>query len=126
MLQPGYKLARENLGIAFNNRGLSERKDFQSALKDFHRAILINPDDATVEKNVETLLASKGRSSNNFDALKELADDAFNKKDYVGALVEYRRALTVKDDMNAQARIAEIVKFVLAKGAKFSDFSGTN
>jgi len=126
MLQPGYKLARENLGIAFNNRGLSERKDYQAALKDFHRAVLINPDDATVEKNVEMILASKGISSNNFDALKEKADEAFNKKDYVGALVEYRRALKIKDDMNAQARIAEIIKLVLAPGAKFSDFSGAN
>ncbi len=46
-LDPTYQLARDNLAIAHNNAGLQLKNNPKEAIKEFHQAIYLNPNNST-------------------------------------------------------------------------------
>ncbi|CAN5610735.1 hypothetical protein BH10CYA1_BH10CYA1_12450 [soil metagenome] len=111
---PGYKMARNNLGMVFNNRGIKEKTNKVKALLDFHRAQLLRTDDTASERNISTSIKTiiKGRDS--YSLRKELADSLAARHDDVGAICEYRRALEIKDDPKIREPLQAITDRVMS------------
>jgi tetratricopeptide (TPR) repeat protein len=106
-IEPGYNLARNNLGIVFNNRGITERSNKVKALLDFHRAQLLRTDHTASEKNIATSIKSIIKGHDSYELRKDLADGLAARHDDVGAIVEYRRALLIKDDAKIREPLHE-------------------
>ncbi len=113
-MDPGYKMARNNLGMVFNNRGIKEKTNKVKALLDFHRAQLLRTDDTASERNISTSIKTiiKGRDS--YSLRKELADGLAARHDDVGAICEYRRALEIKDDPKIREPLQAITDRVMS------------
>ncbi|HEY9676563.1 MAG TPA: tetratricopeptide repeat protein [Drouetiella sp.] len=118
-IDPGYKLARNNLGMVFNNRGIKERSDKNNALLDFHRALLLRTDDTASEANIATSIKSLIKGRDSYELRKNLADSLAAKHDDVGAIAEYRRALEIKDDPKIREPLQQITDRVMS--ANYSD-----
>jgi tetratricopeptide (TPR) repeat protein len=121
-IDPGYKLARNNLGMVFNNRGIKERTNKVKALLDFHRAQLLRTDDTASEKNISTSIKAIIRGKDSYQLRKDLADQLAARHDDVGAICEYRRALEIKDDPKIRESLQSITDRVMASNYSDSAF----
>ncbi|MCX8021390.1 MAG: tetratricopeptide repeat protein [Syntrophorhabdaceae bacterium] len=97
--------------IAYNNRALSytERGEYQLAIKDYRKALTIDPDDYTTHTNICSLFIKMGDLKNAYmhcsnaiklkpepyDALNGLGTIFFHIKDYKKALIYYRMAVNM-------------------------------
>lgn len=113
-IEPGYKLARNNLAIVFNNKGIAEKEKHSLALADFHLSLLLKPGDRATEKNVETLLQKSGKLRDSYAMRRDLADTLASKEDYAGAIAEYRRALKIKDDPKIEEKLSAIITRIMS------------
>ncbi len=121
-LDPGYRLARKNLGIVFNNRGTRDRNDKTRALLDFHRALLLGSDDTAAERNIATSIKALIKGRDSYNLRKDLADGLAARHDYVGAIAEYRRALSIKDDAKIRAPLQQILDRVMSPSYNDASF----
>ena len=71
---PTYKLARENLAITYNNYGLQLQNNPPEALKQFHKALYINPGNATTIGNIEGIIGLMHKDPHSFKDRLELGD----------------------------------------------------
>ncbi len=67
-LDPDYKLAKDNLAIAYNNYGLQLRQRPRDAMAQFHRALLLNQGNITTKQNLDRLLDDKNSQSARMEA----------------------------------------------------------
>lgn len=121
-IDPGYKLARNNLGMVFNNRGIKERTNKVKALLDFHRAQLLRTDDTASEKNISTSIKTIIRGKDSYSLRKDLADGLAARHDDVGAICEYRRALEIKDDPKIREPLQALTDRVMTPSYSDSAF----
>lgn len=105
---PGYKLALENLAVAYNNTGIAEQKDERKSLRDFHMAAWFDPRNATTLENTKSVIKSLKKNPASFEDRVQLADDALKDGDFAGAIVEYRAALEIKEDAQIRKKMAEV------------------
>ncbi len=102
---PDYKLAHDNLAIAYNNFGLSLRKKPTEALKQFHAALFLNPTNNTTRQNVEGIIRMLGKRPQSFSDRVLLGDQSNSAGDPLGAVVEYSAALELKQDADLRAKL---------------------
>lgn len=107
---PLYSLARDNMGIACNNKGLTLEGDPQQAIKWFERALFYSSTNKTTEANLDGIIHRLGLDPGSFDDRVKLGDQAFNEKRIYGAVVEYRAALNIKPDPDIGAKLAAALK----------------
>lgn len=105
---PSYSLARMNLAIAYNNLGLQKQDSPLEALKNFHRALILNPDNSITQSNIEGIIHVMSRNPNNFPDRVEIAEKALAIGDRVTAAGEYRAALQIKEDPKIRKKYEEI------------------
>lgn len=121
-MDPGYKLARNNLGMVFNNRGIKERTNKVRALLDFHRAQLLRTDDTASERNISTSIKTIIRGKDSYSLRKDLADGLAARHDDVGAICEYRRALEIKDDPKIREPLQALTDRVMSPSYSDNSF----
>jgi tetratricopeptide (TPR) repeat protein len=109
-LDPNYKLARDNLAIAHNNYGLQLRTNPKEALKEFHQALYLNPDNGTTLSNVEGIIRMMGKNPRSFADRVALGEDARHSSDFVGAIIEFSEALKIKDDPKLHIELGDIYR----------------
>ena len=109
-LDPNYKLARDNLAIAHNNYGLQLRGSPKEALKEFHQALYLNPDNATTLSNVEGIIRMMGKNPRAFADRVALGEDSRHASDFVGAIIEFNEALKLKDDPKLHVELGDIYR----------------
>jgi tetratricopeptide (TPR) repeat protein len=107
---PNYKLAKDNLVISYNERGLKNKNNAKSALKDFHAALYLNPGSSTTKTNLEGIVKSMKMDPKSFDDRVSLAKTAEAEQDFVGAAVEYTEALKIKDDPSVHEQLSAVYK----------------
>lgn len=107
-LEPDYRLAKDNLVIAYRMHGLDlrEQNKLPEALAEFHQAAFL-ADWPDVRLYIDQTIEKLGKKPNGFVDRLELADRASANGDYVGAIVEYRVALKLKNDAQARKRMAD-------------------
>lgn len=129
-IDPSYKLARDNLAIAYNNQGIHS-KDQHEALRYFHMAMLIGQDEETTrttEQNLRTLRATLYKDTKTFDGLVKVARDCFKHDDQAGAYWEYKEALALKKDEAVSAELSKVqlpsvLEKILKAQTESADFS---
>ncbi len=110
-LDPTYQLASSNLAIAYNNYGLQINKQSPAqALVMFHKALALDPTNATTKGNVEGLIRIMGRDPRDFQDRLELGDIARKGGDFDGATVEYQAAIGIKDDALVREKLGDVYR----------------
>ncbi len=115
---PSYKTAVENLGIAYNNFGMQlQSKPFES-LKQFHKALYLDPQNATTNGNLEAMIKLMHRNPEQASDRVALGDKAAAAGDWCGAVVEYVMALRLKPDEQVSGKLKSARRrLALADGA---------
>lgn len=113
-LDPAYKLARENLAIAYNNLGLSVQDNPREALKYFHKGLFASLDSPMVQDNITNniaeIITSLNKNPKSLNDRLELAQTALNEKDPEGAIIESRAALNLKENTKSRLLLFEAYK----------------
>jgi tetratricopeptide (TPR) repeat protein len=110
-IDPTFSDARKNLAVAHNNFALylaSSRQKPAESLKQFHESLYIDPDEST-ERGMEVILRGYFRiNPNSFSDRVLLGDQARTNGDLLGAVVEYRAALKLKDDPEVHKKLGAV------------------
>ncbi len=108
---PSYQRARANLAIAYNNFGLFINKQSPAeALKYFHKALQLDPSNATTKANVDGIIRIMGRDPLNFQDRVELGDMSRKQGDFDGAIVEYQAAIAIKNDPAVREKLGDVLR----------------
>jgi tetratricopeptide (TPR) repeat protein len=123
-LDPTYRLARENLGIAYNNYGLqlSALKKQHEALKQFHQALYLDPDNKTTKSNVDCMVLKLGKDPDAFEDRQAIGLQAKEEGDLIGAIIEYSAALAIKNDAGLHQQLGELYRRHGEGGKALSEF----
>ena len=105
-----YDLAKKNLAIAYNNYGLQVQKNPMQALKQFHKALELDPSNATTKSNVEGIIRYMNRDPNKFEDRVDLGNLSRKDGDFKGAIVEYRAALSIKPDAKIWEKLGDVLR----------------
>lgn len=109
IMDPSYKTAFSNIAIAYNNLGLSQRKNPPLAIRSFHKAWYLDPDNQVTIKNLNIMLRVAGRDVTNFDDRVALGDKAREERDIAGSIMEYKAALQIREDKDVRAKLEEVL-----------------
>lgn len=107
-LKPDYNLARENIAIAYNNLGIELQDDPRVAVQCFHRANYFNPGNKDVMANLRVCVENLERKPDNYNDRLALAKQCLDRKEYVGAIVEYRAAQKLRPETSLDADIRNV------------------
>ena len=108
-LDPDYQLARDNLAITCNNKGLKIRAQPAEALKMFHKALLIDEENPVTRQNIEGILGMMGRNPFDYKERIALAESALRAGDSIGAAIEYGEALRLHKDPEIRNKREDIL-----------------
>jgi len=114
-LIPDYKIARANLGVAYNNRGLSLQKKPYEAITFFHHALYLDPQNDTTKANLEGIILKMGKKPDLFSDRVSLGNDAVLAGDFKGGVVEFRAALALKEDPKVRAKLEKTLSKIGSK-----------
>jgi len=109
-LSPGYDRAKTNLAVAYNNYGLVFQNNPTEAIKYFHKACLLDPNNVTSVGNLQGIIQKMGKNPKDFAVRVALGDAARKSADFVGAIVEYREALKIKDDGSVHEKLGDVFR----------------
>jgi len=109
-LAPGYQTAKNNLAVAYNNYGLVFQNNPNEAIKYFHKACLLDPNNAVSVGNLTGIIQKMGKNPKDFATRVALGDAARKSADFVGAIVEYREALKIKDDAAVHEKLGDVFR----------------
>lgn len=117
---PNYKTARENLGIAYNNYGLQLQKKPAESIKQFHRAIYLDPNNETTIANFYGIIGFLKKDPQAFNDRISLAEEAMASRDWFGGVVEYAAALRIREDAQVKSKLRDAA----AKLSSYLESSG--
>ncbi|MBY0547388.1 MAG: tetratricopeptide repeat protein [Candidatus Obscuribacterales bacterium] len=111
-LDPTYKLAIENLSVAYNNLGIDSRNDKKEALSCFRKALYYSPGDESTADNLSNTIRNLGLNPDSFEDRMSFVKEAIAGKDFAGAFVELTFALKIKEDSAARAQLNKIRSYI--------------
>lgn len=109
-IDPDYKMAKENLGIAYNNGALVYQNEPEKAIVYFHKAAYLNPNHETTVKNLASIIMKLGKDPKDFNVRVQLGDKARMQSDLAGAIVEYIAAIKIKPDASVYKRLGDVYR----------------
>ena len=105
-----YKLARENLAIAYNNYGIAQQGNPNSAIQQFHKSLFWSPENPTAVQNLDVTIQNLGKDPKNFKDRIALGKQARQSSDFEGAAVEFQEALKIKDDPKLRVDLGDVLR----------------
>lgn len=109
-INPTYEIARKNLAISYNNKGLNLQKNTTQALRLFHKALYLDPSNVTTRGNIAGIIGKMNLDPNSFSARVRLGDEARISRDTVGAIIEYQAALAIKNDPAVHEKLGDVFR----------------
>lgn len=103
-----FKLARDNLSIAYNNYAIELKANPEAAADKLHKALYIDEDNEMTRANLDKILEIMGKNPQDFQVRLELGDRAYMENRYLDALVEYREANRIKNDPAVRDKIRDL------------------
>jgi TonB family protein len=97
-LDPQYKLAKENLAVAYNNYGLTLVPKYDLALKQFEKALSLDRLNDRTSSNLDSCIQLAGKNPHSPSDRIALGDNALHDKEFDRAIVEYAEALKIDVD----------------------------
>src|SRR5262249_21657031 len=98
----------------------------KDAIVEFHKALYLQPNNATTHKNLDGIIDYMGKDPASFKVRVELAEEALGKEDKVGAFIEYKQALAIKEDPAVRAKFDEVARALDANYRPVSIAGSTN
>jgi tetratricopeptide (TPR) repeat protein len=108
-IDPGYTSARRNLSIAHSNFALyldSHHKRAE-AIDQLHQALFADPNNGVASDNLSGIIEHTGKNPHSFEDRLTMGDKANACGDFVGAIIEYKAALKIKDNRSLHKKIAD-------------------
>lgn len=109
-LDPTYRLARENLAIAYNNYGIANQNNPSAAIGYFHKSLFYSPDNPTAMQNLDVTIQALGKEPKSFKDRVALGKQSRQSGDFEGAAVEYAAALALKDDAKLRMDLGDVYR----------------
>ena len=106
--EPGYQYAKDNLAIAYNNYAL--KLPAAQAIKYFHKAMFIQPGNATTAQNLDQVVQSLGKGPKSFKDRQELGKQCRLSGDFEGAIVEFQAALKIQNDPKLHVDLGDVLR----------------
>lgn len=102
--------ARANLAIAYNEYGLSIAQNQPEAIKCFHRAAMLAPGNPAITGNLDGTIEKMGKNPRDFATRVALGKVCQATADFIGAIVEFREAVKIKDDFAVRGQLGDIYR----------------
>jgi tetratricopeptide (TPR) repeat protein len=107
-IEPGYQYAKDNLAIAYNNYALKQPP--KEAIKYFHKALAIQPGNATTSTNLDQSVQLLGKNPKSFKDRVDLGKDCRLSGDFDGAIVEFQAALKIQNDAKLHKDLGDVLR----------------
>ncbi len=108
-LDPSCQLAKDNLAVAYNDRGLQLKDNPKEAIKQFHKSMFYDPNNLTTKSNLEELIRNfMKKDPASFKDRVDLGDQARLSGDFEGAVIEYQAAFHLKDDAAVKQKLEKL------------------
>jgi tetratricopeptide (TPR) repeat protein len=110
-VDPGYTLAHDNITVThvLHGQQLRDEHKLADALKEFHLAA--DRHNHWYQEVSETI-RQMGKDPSSFEERVKLAEKANATGDHIGAVVEYRAALELKNDSQIHKRLGDEYQFL--------------
>ncbi len=127
-IEPNNTFVRQQVSIAHNNYGkyLTERTDYENALKEFRLAIYYDSQNKTADTNLDALLSQRGVKADNAQSRVQIGDKLRADAKFEFALIEYKKALSLSktQDPNILINIGDIYYILyLREGQRTNDIN---
>jgi TonB family protein len=110
--------SKTSLSHAYNSKAIAEgRQDGKDNMHDLHCAYCIDQSGTAVEGNIFNALKRMNMDPASFDSLTAYADALAKDGDAVGAIVEYRAALKLRQDSTTIDKLAAMAAKLKAQDA---------
>jgi tetratricopeptide (TPR) repeat protein len=109
-LIPLTRMLELTLAIAYNNYGLVFQNNPMEAIKYFHKAVLLDANNATTLQNLSGIIQKMGKNPRSFADRVAIGDACRKAADFVGAIVEYQEALKIKDDGPLHEKLGDVFR----------------
>lgn len=103
-----YRLARQNIAIAYNNLGLS--LSAKESVDAFHKSLFFEPNNNTTVTNLTQVQHTLGEHVDTAADRSNEAQHCLALKDYVGAVVEYRLSLRLHTDQEIEMKLPDLIR----------------
>jgi tetratricopeptide (TPR) repeat protein len=110
-LDPGYRLAKQNIAIAYSKLGESLKPKPAEAAKDFRKSLIFNYIPATKTK-LDAIIQQTGHDPHDYKQRTQLAEEAVEAGDYPSAVIEYTEALRLQDDNDIHKKLEAAYKLL--------------
>lgn len=104
-MNPQIDLARKNLAVAANNLAIAPGISAERKLALLYLALYWQVDNQAARDNLNNELNFQGRDPRSFAVRVALAHQCLSKSDPIGATVEYREALSIKEDKAIRSQL---------------------
>jgi tetratricopeptide (TPR) repeat protein len=124
-VDPKYGMARQNLMIAHNNYALylaSHKHQWAESLQQFHQALYIGQD-RTTAAGMSAVIRLLGRNPSSFVDRLRLAEEAKAGNDLIGAVVEYRAALQLRNDPATHKKLGDVYRLLDEKDKAVAEYA---
>jgi tetratricopeptide (TPR) repeat protein len=120
-VDPEYSLARDNITVTQGQHGRQLRLEHNLAesLKELHQAAYAQP---YWDQELSITIERIGKNPKSFADRVELADQASAKNDSIGAAVEYRAALQLKDDAQVHMKLGDAYNLIGEKAKATAEY----
>lgn len=114
-IDPNYSLAKDNIAATHGQHAIQLRleKKLAEAIVELHRAAYVN---SYWDTELRQTIRMIGKNPTSFSDRAALADEASGNGDYVGAVVEYRAALALKEDALVRKKLNDTERLLEEKG----------
>lgn len=104
-IDPQNKLARSNLAVCTNNLAIDGKHSNNESMKLLYEALYWQPDCQSAKDNLKSMYGTASDTTS-FSFHAAQAAQRFHEGDLMGAVVEYRFALSLKEDAAVRAKLA--------------------
>ncbi len=105
-LNPADTVAQHNIAVAANNLAIDKATERDAAISLLHLALFWSQNDDAARQNLKSLLQATGNGKDAFALHLATADACLANKDRMGAIVEFREALAIKNDPAVRTKLA--------------------
>jgi len=107
-MNPEYRLARQNLGIAENQWGMSLKAAPLDALVHLHKAYMLNDYMESTRTNIDMMITRAGLHPRLFSDRVTYAEKLERQSDFFGAAAEYHIALTLHEQPDIRQKVDKL------------------
>jgi tetratricopeptide (TPR) repeat protein len=107
---PTYARSRENLAIAYNNKGISLRSEPLKSVVCFRHCLFFDPNNAVAQQNLDLVIRQLGKDPTNASDRIAMGKEARKAGDLKSAVVELRAGLKIKDEPTVHESLGDVLR----------------